>query len=342
MSRALSAKSTLETLRKDAKRWLKALHAGDAAARRRLAAAWPQAPAEPALRDVQHALARDYGQDSWIALKAALDDLALERQSRAERVDLVLRHAWDGDPALARRILERDPSIARDSLFTAAMCGAAPVTLTGADAFRAAVLRHDEAEAKALLEARPELARDPRPLLAAAEFGDAEAVAVLLSLGADARATGHDGIGPLHRAVQSGSLKAVELLLAAGADIDLREQRWNGTPLTWSRVLGQPHLTAYLAPRSRDVRGLCWLGLTDRLAAVLDSEPALISHSLPGDENPTLLFRLPDEEAAAADVARILLAHGADPSVRNSAGKTAAEVALLRGLDEAADLIRPA
>ena len=69
--------------------------------------------------DVQHALAREYGQDSWIALKGALDDLAFSRQSRAERVEQVLRHAWDGDLSVARRLLTRDPKIATDSLFTA-------------------------------------------------------------------------------------------------------------------------------------------------------------------------------------------------------------------------------
>ena len=125
--------------------------------------------------------------------------------------------------------------------------GAQPVALSGADAFRAAILRHDEVAAKALLAAQPDLIRPPGTLLAAAEFGNAAAVALLLSFGADARAGDRDGISPLHRAVQSGPLAAVERLLAAGADIDLRERKWKGTPSTWSRVLGHPHLTAYLA-----------------------------------------------------------------------------------------------
>lgn len=549
MSRTLTSKTTLDTLKKDAKRWLKALRIGDSAARGRMAAAWPEAPAEPALRDVQHALAREYGQDGWIALKAALDDLALDRQNRAERVERVLSHAWDGDLVLAQRILKRDPTIAGDSLFTAAMCGdvaeverhlkrdpdaarrmggarqwtalayvaygrldpvnavtiarlllkagadpnfqfddgwgtpfkvltgairlgegarpshaqavelvdlliangadaydsqslynvsivgadtywydvlwrqaetggvldawrvkgegrlghhlgvstldyllgnavgqdhqtraewllargadpntlhayskrpvhvvaqlsgfsdmaallerhgATPVRLTGSDAFRAAVLRHDAAVAHALLAAQPDLVKHPGPLLAAAEFGNAEAVGLLLDLGAMVDGLDHHGISPLHRAVQSGSLDAVNRLLAADADIDRRERRWNGTPLTWSRVLGQPHITARLAPLSRDVRGLCWLGLTGRLAAVLGDEPARIADTVSGDENPTHLFCLPDDEERAADVVRILLAHGADPAARNPAGKTAADMARLRGLDEAADMM---
>ncbi|ESQ81756.1 hypothetical protein AEAC466_20250 [Asticcacaulis sp. AC466] len=552
MSRVITPKTTLDTLKKDAKRWLKAIRTDDATARARLAAAWPQAPDAPALRDIQHAVAREYGHASWMALRAALDDLALDRTDRAERIELVLGHAWEGDVGVARRILARDPSIATENLFTAAICGAieavdrflardakaatrtggsrqwtalayvtygrldganavliaqklleagadpnfqfddgwgtpfkvltgairlgegarpshpqvhtlldlliasgadaydsqslynvsivgadthwydilwgyaeaagvtdawrmrgegrlgfhmgqstldyllgnavgqnhleraqwllargadanavngyskrpveimarlsgfgqmsallqrhgATVTqLKGLDAFRAAILAHDADTAKTLLAADPGLIRHPGTLLAAAEFGNAEAVGLLLDLGASPHGLDHDGIAPLHRAVQSGSLATVEKLLAAGADIDLRERKWQGTPLTWSRVLGHPHLTAWLAPLSRDVRGLAWLGLTDRLACVLDEDPARITHSLPGDDAPTLLFCLPDDEDQAASVARLLLMRGADPATRNPHGKTAAQAARLRGLDDAADAIEAA
>src|SRR6185437_2239489 len=121
-SRALTPRTSLEQLRKDAKRWLKAVRAGDPAARARLKAAWPKAPAEPVLRDLQHALAREYGQDSWIALKAELDDLALANKGLAAQAEVLL-HGWDGDPARARRLLRRRPDLTRHSLFTAAACG---------------------------------------------------------------------------------------------------------------------------------------------------------------------------------------------------------------------------
>ncbi len=72
MSRSITPATSLLTLRKDAKRWLKALRAGVADARARLEQAYPAAPARPGLRDVQHALAREYGYDHWIALTAAV------------------------------------------------------------------------------------------------------------------------------------------------------------------------------------------------------------------------------------------------------------------------------
>ena len=66
--------STLENLRKSARRWLKALRADDADAHARLKRADPNAPSNPTLRDVQHALAREHGHKSWIDLRRALDD----------------------------------------------------------------------------------------------------------------------------------------------------------------------------------------------------------------------------------------------------------------------------
>jgi hypothetical protein len=63
----------MENLRKEAKRWLKALRANDPDARARLTRAYPKAPALPVLRDVQHAMARERGYDNWAAMKRALE-----------------------------------------------------------------------------------------------------------------------------------------------------------------------------------------------------------------------------------------------------------------------------
>ena len=62
--------STLDNLRKTAKRWLKALRDGDVAEIDRLRRAYPGAPVTPTLRDVQHALARERGFQDWKELKA--------------------------------------------------------------------------------------------------------------------------------------------------------------------------------------------------------------------------------------------------------------------------------
>ena len=73
MARRLSPATSLDTLRREAKRWLKRLRSNDPDARARLARALPQIPAAPRIRDVQLALAREHGCAGWIALKAAVD-----------------------------------------------------------------------------------------------------------------------------------------------------------------------------------------------------------------------------------------------------------------------------
>ena len=70
--RKISPATSLESLRKEAKRWLKAVRAHDPEARTRFARAYFDGPATPGLRDVQHALAREYGHESWIALQQAV------------------------------------------------------------------------------------------------------------------------------------------------------------------------------------------------------------------------------------------------------------------------------
>jgi len=557
MPRGLTARTRLDTLRKSAKRWLKAVRAGDPDARDRLTRAWPGAPATPALRDIQHALAIEYGQENWTGLKAALDELAFDRKTHAERVEQLLSHGWDGDLSAARRILARYPEIARESLFTAAACGeleeverrlaadpgaalatggprawtalayvtysrldtvnavaiaqrlldagadpnfgfddgwgcpfkvltgavwlgergrpshaqarelverliaagaepfdvqtlynvsvasedltpplywydclwrhceargeldhwrsagevslghgfglstldyllgsavssnqrlraewlldrgadpnaahaytkrplhaeaqlsgfqavqrllerrgARPVELSGAEALVAACLRHDDGAMAALLADQPELIRHPAPMSVAAGSGDVEAISLLLAHGADVKARLDEyGTSPLHRAVGSGSLAAVDRLLAAGADPDAREGKRQGTPLSWAVALRRPQLFERLIPLSHDVRALSRVSALQRLKAVLDSDPSLANQRLPVDDAPTPLFCLPDHEDDAEAAAHILIAHGADPKVRDAKGRTPASAARARGLDEAAEVMEGA
>jgi ankyrin repeat protein len=84
------------------------------------------------LRDVQHSLAREYGLNSWAELKEALEGRAAS--SDASAVDRFLEcacpdHHVRGLPAhqmarhAAMRILDRNPGIARESIYTAVVCG---------------------------------------------------------------------------------------------------------------------------------------------------------------------------------------------------------------------------
>src|SRR5687768_14054626 len=101
--------SSLDNLRKAARRWLKALRVNDPAARARLERAVPAAPASPVLRDVQHALAREHGHDSWLDLKRAVGDRGNAARSpdvaQFEQLAADFLAAWQsGDPTALRRL----------------------------------------------------------------------------------------------------------------------------------------------------------------------------------------------------------------------------------------------
>ena len=85
---------SLDSLKKEAKRWLADLETSDTA-RQRLYRITPDAPPSPALRDVQHALALEVGEPGWAALKASLI-------ASGEAADETLAHYHD----MARALLE--------------------------------------------------------------------------------------------------------------------------------------------------------------------------------------------------------------------------------------------
>jgi hypothetical protein len=83
MPRKISPATSLDHIRKEAKRWLHALRSGAEDARTRLERVSRAAGRMPSLRDVQHALAREYGFERWSALKTAIQKNASDRQRGA-------------------------------------------------------------------------------------------------------------------------------------------------------------------------------------------------------------------------------------------------------------------
>ena len=129
--------SSLDNLKKEAKRWLKALRANDVDARARLRHASPKAPAEPGLRDIQHALACEHGFDNWQALTAAVTARPPAPPAEPLPEELVRtfleRACWDhhthgkSDHRMydraAQRFVAQHPSLASHDLYTAIVCG---------------------------------------------------------------------------------------------------------------------------------------------------------------------------------------------------------------------------
>jgi hypothetical protein len=97
MPRSITSATSVENLKKEAKRWLKQLRAHDPDARARLERAYPAAPADLSLRDVQHALAIEHGHENWAALKQAVTRPPVEDEEawRSYSVDAYARLAED-------------------------------------------------------------------------------------------------------------------------------------------------------------------------------------------------------------------------------------------------------
>jgi hypothetical protein len=100
MPRKLTSATTIDNLKKEAKLWLKALRENDAQARHRFESAYPNPPARPVLRDVQHALAREYELENWKQLKEATTGRVAEYRRLAK--DFV--DAYEGDAAALQRL----------------------------------------------------------------------------------------------------------------------------------------------------------------------------------------------------------------------------------------------
>ncbi|MBA3919265.1 MAG: hypothetical protein C0516_11850 [Gemmatimonas sp.] len=220
--------------------------------------------------------------------------------------------------------------------------GAIAEALPPRDAVLAQLIDGQLEAARTMLAAQPALLRDPHLLHSVAGRNKAEAVRLLLTLGAAVDLRDATGATPLHRAAEGGALEAIEVLLSAGAAVDLREHRFQGTPFSWSLHLGRHAVSTRLAGVTRDVRALARSGQIARLREVLQGDPSLANHRLERVPEPVPLFCLPDDDDLAAEVVNELLAAGAATNVRNAAGRSPYEEAQFRGLERTAARLRNA
>ncbi len=217
MSRQLTPSTSLDLLKREAKRWLKRLRANDSAARARLENVYPGASSTPGLRHIQHAIALEHGVPSWARLKSELADRLAHREGASR------------PPALADLI---DAARRGDLSRTIALIDAHPdlINERGGEGTRtalhvAAIARH-EPVVKALVErgADPNIRCEgdsATPLHFAAENGHAGIIQALIEHGADPIGEGDyhelDVIG-WATCFGSGQKDIVDYLLAHGAE----------------------------------------------------------------------------------------------------------------------------
>lgn len=286
--------TTLDNLRKAAKRWLQSLRDGDPDARARLLRAYPGAPAHVTLRDVQHALARERGHESWIALTRAIAD-GIPRETPLTEL---LAAAGTGNASAVAAILDEHPDLINERGTQPANTGLRTALHFGVG---------HEAVVRTLLErgADPNV-RDEGdhafPIHFAAERGDLSIVKLLIEHGADpiGDGTGHelDVLGwavcwdyanhlevaryllahgaryTLFSAVALGEAGVVRELANTGADLHQRMDRTNRrrTPLHLAVVKKQAAALAALIDLGADLNLEDAVGLTPLDQAALDGE----------------------------------------------------------------------
>jgi ankyrin repeat protein len=173
----------------------------------------------------------------------------------------------------------------------------------------------------------------------------------LIERGADVNITGRSGISPIAAAAYAGNDVIVEALLTHGAD-ERRPDETGKTPIVYAAAGARLDIVKRLLARNVDINAryahdltlLMWASGPDeqvpeaqavRVVSYLLDAGAHIDDR--DDRGRTALMIA--AEGGHAEIADLLLAKGADPSVKDKAGKRAADLTVLSSLRER--LMRP-
>ncbi|MGH7622471.1 MAG: ankyrin repeat domain-containing protein, partial [Gemmatimonadaceae bacterium] len=299
MSRRLTPQSTLENLKREAKRWLKALRTNDPAARARLERALPRPSAAPTLRDVQHALAREHEFPGWTELAAQVSAIEQSRgEADALLIASLLAAANRGDAAQVATLLDAHPELVNAR-------AALPGHIGKRTALHFAMSSLDEAT-----------------------------VDVLLAHGADPNIRDEgDNAYPIHFAAERGHLGIVRKLVEHGADPIGDGTTHELSVIGWAACFPDPpkydvveYLLAHGARHS--VVSAAAVGATDAIRAAVAERPDDLNRPM----DRTNHLRTPLHHAVVKrqlGSLETLLALGADVELRDAAGLTPLDQAAL-------------
>ncbi len=192
-----------------------------------------------------------------------------------------------------------------------------------------------------------------RLIVRAAEYGSAGMIETLLSNGAsvnirDDPKTSIDataGYTPLHAAAWHGNLNAIRVLLDHGADVRAREEKYHGTPAGWADYAGHKEARDLILAGPIDIIEAIQYGLIDRVVKVLEEDPASVNRPFrdyglfPWDAEEwytPLAYAVTRGNAA---ISRLLLARGADATLRSPQGMALKDLAQNAGHGELASIL---
>jgi ankyrin repeat protein len=168
----------------------------------------------------------------------------------------------------------------------------------------------------------------------------------LIERGADVKLTGRSGISPITAAAYAGNEVIVEALLAAGADARAPDETGK-PPIVYAAAGARLDIVKRLEARNIDINArypndltlLMWASGPDEnapeaqaakvVAYLLDAGAHIDDRD---DRGRTALMIA--AEGGHAEIANLLLARGADASLKDKAGKRAADLTVLSALRE--------
>jgi ankyrin repeat protein len=177
------------------------------------------------------------------------------------------------------------------------------------------------------------------PLLIAARAGRRRMVGLLLEAGADVNVADRQGITPLMAAAFDGDARLLRLLLGAGARIDARDAQGKGA-IVYAAGRAYPRIVSALLEAGADADGVWGHDLTPLMWAAghANDAPAADGVAVAGillDAGAELQRR--DDRGRTAlmiaaqrghrEMVTFLLGRGADPTLRDRAGLSAADLA---------------
>ena len=301
MRRKLTSRSSLENLKREVKRWHQALREHDSAARARLVEAWPAAPAEPGLREVQYALAREYGFESWIALRNEVEGLSTAAgvRPRDAAIQELLRASGQGNLTRVRELLDVHPDIVSERAL-----------LPGNDGRRTAL----------------HYAIGP---------GKEAVVAELLARGADPNLRDDgDNAMPIHFAAENGQLDVVRMLIEHGADPIGADDYHELEVIGWATCFSAFHreVAGYLLAHGarHTIFSAVAMGAVDAIRDIVSRQPDQLNRRMDRTNHrrrPLHLAILKQQTGSLA----ALLELGADTEAVDAAGLTPLDQAALSG-----------
>lgn len=137
-----------------------------------------------------------------------------------------------------------------------------------------------------------------------------------------------DGATPLHLAAIGNQREVVDLLLDHGADINAIDDEYGSTPAGWANEKGHVEMVHHLVALGTkvDLPRAAGFGLLDLVIELLTTDASTDTDGV----NISGGWGMPIHEASAwghPRIVEVLLAHGADPNLKNRDGKTALAIA---------------